>query len=286
MTDSPFALLAELGFSEYEGRAYVALLQHGALSGYEVAKHSGVPRPNVYGVLQRLEEHGAIVRADSEQGVRYAAVPAGELLARLRTRLDGALASAQRSLEALEAPVAWEYVANATGYDSLLSHAQTLVAEAREQLLLAVWPAEAAALAGAVTAAADRGVQITTLCMSGCVEECGGCRGQIFRYPVAPDLERRWLVAVPDAQEVLAGEVTRSGEALAVRTRQRLLVELASWYIRQSITLAAMLADLGSDLDHLMSADTRQALQALRRRADGRGWLDHLMGIVRRSGGP
>ena len=49
------ALLQQLGFSEYEARAYLALLQRNPLNGYELAKVSGLPRANVYAVLQKLE---------------------------------------------------------------------------------------------------------------------------------------------------------------------------------------------------------------------------------------
>ena len=50
------ALLLQLGFSEYEARAYLALLQRNPLNGYELAKVSGLPRANVYAVLQKLED--------------------------------------------------------------------------------------------------------------------------------------------------------------------------------------------------------------------------------------
>ncbi len=53
------ALLQQLGFSEYEARAYLALLQRNPLNGYELAKVSGIPRANVYAVLQKLDERGA-----------------------------------------------------------------------------------------------------------------------------------------------------------------------------------------------------------------------------------
>ena len=49
-------LLQKLGFGEYEARAYVALLQNRPLNGYELAKASGLPRANVYSVLQKLED--------------------------------------------------------------------------------------------------------------------------------------------------------------------------------------------------------------------------------------
>ncbi len=57
MTDT-ITLLQDLGFTEKEARAYRALLQHDPVSGYELAKVSGILRPNIYPVLQKLEARG------------------------------------------------------------------------------------------------------------------------------------------------------------------------------------------------------------------------------------
>jgi sugar-specific transcriptional regulator TrmB len=73
------ALLQQLGFSEYEARAYLALLQRNPLNGYELAKLSGLPRANVYAALQKLEERGAVVRLDIPSRARYAPVAPTEL---------------------------------------------------------------------------------------------------------------------------------------------------------------------------------------------------------------
>src|SRR2546421_316179 len=75
-------LLQQLGFSEYEARAYLALLQRNPLNGYELAKVSGLPRANIYAVLQKLEERGAAVRLDLPNSTRYAPIAPSELIQR------------------------------------------------------------------------------------------------------------------------------------------------------------------------------------------------------------
>lgn len=71
MVDDAATLLQQLGFGDYEARAYVALLQRSPLNGYELAKSSGIPRANIYAVLQKLEERNAVVRLDTPTGSRY-----------------------------------------------------------------------------------------------------------------------------------------------------------------------------------------------------------------------
>jgi HTH-type transcriptional regulator, sugar sensing transcriptional regulator len=275
------ALLQELGFSEYEARAYVALLQRSPLNGYELAKASGLPRANVYSVLQKLEERGAVVRHDSPSGMRYAPVPPAALTGRLGNRYQGILDAAQRSLDEVSSPAVHEYVWNARGYMVLLEQARELVDRVTERLLVAVWPEEARALSGPLAQAEARGVEIVTLCPTACAESCGGCRGQIYRYRVTPEQHTRWLVLVPDSAELLAGEIGAEDDTLAVRTRQRLLVDLASWYIRHSIALAAVVSDLDSQLERLLEPETLTTLRSVGPIGHGDGWLEHMRSLLK-----
>src|SRR5687768_9566159 len=168
-------LLQELGFGDYEARAYVALLQRSPLNGYELAKVSGLPRANVYAVLQKLEERGAIVRLDMPSGARYAPVAPAELTQRIASRFQDVLSTTQRALEELATPAAAEYLWNIQGYAALIDHAHALIDGTRERLLIAIGRQEASALAEPLARAESRGVAVTTLCLDECPAECGGC---------------------------------------------------------------------------------------------------------------
>lgn len=50
--------LKQLGFTEYEARVYFQLLLQSPATAYEVAKASGVPRPNTYNALEALSQRG------------------------------------------------------------------------------------------------------------------------------------------------------------------------------------------------------------------------------------
>lgn len=280
--NDPVIDLQEIGFSEYEARAYTSLLQRSPLNGYELAKVSGLPRANVYAVLHKLEERGAAMRLDTPEGSRYAPVPPQELIQRLRSRYQDVLDSAQDSLSQITCPGDAEYVWNARGYPVLLEHARTLLDTARQCLLVAIWPQEALALSEHLARAEERGVQITTLCLAGCPHACGGCRGQIHRYPVADEQASRWLVVVPDRDEVLTGEVGPDGQALTVRTHQRLFVDLAAWYIRHSIALAAVMGDLGGRLRDLLKPETQAILASVGPGGSSSGWLEHMARLLER----
>ena len=276
------ALLQQLGFSEYEARAYLALLQRNPLNGYELAKVSGLPRANVYAVLQKLEDRGAVVRLDMPSGARYAPVAPTELTQRIASRFQDVLSTTQQALEELATPAAAEYVWNIQGYAALIDHAHVLIDATQERLLVAIGRAEASALAEPLVRAEARGVAVTTLCLDECPAECGGCRGTICRSCAAVSAVQQWLVLVSDNAEALAGEIGLDNDALAVRTRQQLQVDLASWYIQHSMALAAVLSDLSRRQDQVLASETRALLQSVDPHNRHGGWLDHLRVLVRR----
>ncbi len=255
-------LLQELGFGEYEAKAYVALTRTGQCTGYELAKAAAIPRANVYSVLDRLIARGAARCFDTAQGVRYAATPATTMLGRLEQKHQRTLAAAREGLARLGPADEVSPAFTLRGEKELLEHACAGIDAARESLLLAIHPPEAAPLSDALRNASTRGVRITTLCLAGCEPECGACQGEIYRLDVTHDDEVRWLLLVSDQREALIGQF---GEAAVhgVGTAQRPVIELTGAYIRQSLTLALLRDALGARIEDLLSQHTRQALDRL-----------------------
>jgi predicted transcriptional regulator len=268
--------LQRLGFAEYEARAYLALVRRSPLNGYELAKASGIPRANVYGVLERLAARRAVVRVDEPGGTRYAPVPPAELLQRLAGEFRQVSEDTREALEAVESATEYEAIWNVRGHPALIDQARAALHAAERSLLIAVWPHEAAELKADVMDAAGRDVRITTLCMAACERECGGCAGEIIRYRATAESAPRRLVVVPDGAEVVAGEIGADGETHGVRTRQPLLVDMCSSAVRTSIALAAVVADLDTRLDAALAPETRALIAGAAPLGDAGSFLDRM----------
>lgn len=273
--------LQQLGFGQYEAQAYVTLLQESPLNGYELAKVSGIPRANIYTVLQKLEDSGAVMRVATLEGNRYTPVQSGELIAKLQSRYQKKLDAVSASLEQITSPTQVEAVFNFRGYAALLDQAVTLLERTERHLLLSLWPEEAVALAEQIEKAQERGVQITTLCLRGCPQPCPACRGSVFRYALGPENDTRWLVIVSDESELLAGEIqpahkqeAMTDDSAAVRTRQPMLVHLTGSYIHNSIALANLITHFGDRLSTELDPQSVAALNQLRPFHDQRPWLE------------
>ncbi len=273
--DSVQALL-ELGFTEYEARAYLALIDGGELSGYELAKASKIPRANIYAVADKLLQRGAAQRLQDAGGLRYAAVPPEQVLHGIESGQQRALTSARRTLarRPLRRPPAAVFTLRD---DELLAKARQLIEASEKSVQIAIQPAEAALLADPLRVAHERGVSITTLCLEACERECGGCQGQIHRHQLAPGGDVRWLVLVTDQRTALIGQLGATAIE-GVVTDQHLVVALASAYIQQSLTLAVLGSELSGRFDGLLSQEARRLLDQLYPGGDFSAYIQSLSG--------
>lgn len=253
--------LQALGFTEYEARAYLALVDSGELNGYELAKGSGIPRANIYAVAEKLIQRGAAQRLSTADGKRYTAIQPNELLRAIETRQKRSLTAARDALEQRTAPRSSSPVTSLKG-DELQSRARQLIDTAQTTLKIAIQPAEAARLAAPLRDARERGVNITTLCLEACEPLCGGCQGEIHCHSMAPEDGTRWLIVVADERTALVGQLDDdNGEGMA--TIQTLVVKLASAYIQQSLTLAMFGSELAGRFEGLLSHEAQQLLARL-----------------------
>ncbi len=263
MTDDGSSLLQQLGFTAYEAKAWLILAQATTLTGYEVAKHSGIPRANIYPVLKRLVERGAARRIDTPDGIRYAATPTPQLLEDMQREQQRLLTAAKAALPSQPDLSQEQPVFSLQSAEQTLAAARRLIGETRQALFIAVQPREAALLAPELREAHERGVEITTLCMEACAAECGACRGTIHRCAMSPGGVDRWLLVSADNGAAVTAEFNADGGVRAIETRQPLVVQLVTSYIRQSAALAVLGGELGDQFDGLVSLQARALLEGL-----------------------
>lgn len=260
-SDNAIQQLQALGFTEYEARAYITLLEQGELSGYAWAQHSGIPRANIYAVAQKLADRGAVQSRAGRRGKTWSAVSSNLLLSGIRAQYKRNLERADQSLANLQQARQTNTVFNLRD-DELLLRARQLIDACREHLIIAIQPQEAAALASSLQQARDRGVAITTLCLEACEQPCGGCQGDLYRYQIAPCDGTRWLVLTADREQALLGQLSTQATE-GVVTAQHLVVELAEAYIRQSLALATLGTELAGQFDGLLSQQAKHLLATL-----------------------
>ncbi len=157
--------LEELGLSTYEAKVFIALVTLGVGSASDVARVVDVPRSQVYGAADRLEERG-LVAIQQSSPIQYRAVDLEEANAQLRRRFERAETQAFDYLRQVEREAEpegeQEGVWTVEGFDTVTTRIERLVGEAESSVLFAT---EHLALAtdevvAALAAASDRGLSV------------------------------------------------------------------------------------------------------------------------------
>jgi len=210
--------LQALGLTEYEARAYTALLALGRAVPARIARQAGIPRPKIYETLQRLEARGLAARV-GENPMEYAPLSAREYIERARRSFDDRLGSLERDLSRLTPDPAPEAVYALRGDAAVRSLCETLVLGARRELYLAGEPDFALQLERVT----PRGVSVTRCDVADLP-------------PIAARGQRAFLLARDGEAAVVAHFVAEAGrEAHGVHTHNPVIVRLVEGYV----TLAA-----------------------------------------------
>ena len=130
--------LQKLGFSQYECKAYIGLLKHYPVTGYEVSKQTGVPRSMIYEVLGKLMDKGAVHIVPSEP-VKYVPVPATELMDRMRKDFEKSFEFLDRKLNCLEQERQIDVISHIRSNDRVLKEICNIINRAKEELWISVW---------------------------------------------------------------------------------------------------------------------------------------------------
>ncbi|NOX36026.1 MAG: TrmB family transcriptional regulator [Calditrichaeota bacterium] len=232
--------MMELGFTSYEARAYVALLQQNPATRYELSKRSGVPRSAIYDIIQRLERQG-LVNALATKPEKYVPLPPDRMLELLERRYKERIEELKKSLTELRSEFELEQLWNITGYQNLIIKAKEMINKARSSIYLSAWKREVLKLQAELEEAVDRGVKVVIFSFTEVPQI-----GQVFSYELnEKELEKVWdhkIILVRDMEELLMGEANQSYPRKVAWTHNKAIVGIAANHIVLDITLYGLRA--------------------------------------------
>lgn len=248
--------LQELGFSEYEAKAYVALLRASPSTGYQVSKESGVPRSMIYEVLNKLAARGAALSSPAERTTLYAPVPPDELLDRLRHEFEAQLDAARHALAAIAAPQQMDYVWNIEGSDNILAKARDMIDNADAQVHVGMLPETLPHLHASLQRAVDRNVEVIV----NTTAPVALPNARIVITPLVLDdvgqLGTQGLMLTTDSAQALVSQRLDSPDARAAWTANPLLAFVVEQHMRTDMVIPRLFALLGDRaLDALEDKD-------------------------------
>ena len=219
MKDNTLETLKNMGFSEYEAKAYLTLLEESPLTGYAVAKNSGVPRSRIYEVLDSLAMRGDILVSPGNTP-QYSPIPSKELIKSRRLKAEENFKRAEESLTKFEQSANdRENIWNITGSLEILDKVRACILAAEKRILLEVWKEEYEELAPELRQAANRGVNVTIITYGEIPSDFANVHIHYMGPEITEEYGGRWLVMSADDSEVVAGIVSLGKDSRAAWTR-------------------------------------------------------------------
>lgn len=255
-TEATAERLVELGFSQYEARAYLGLLGDDPMTGYALANKTGIPQPKVYETLRKLVARSAVVKT-GEHPARFVALAPEQLLSQLENDFRLRVADAKLQLERFNPSVHEKQVRlfhSASDRAIIVAQARELVLRAREHVYLSGSVAELAELATPVDEAQRHGVRFDVLHFGDAPFQvtCGrlvrhaSTDGVVYRHHQA-----RHLAVVADGIGALWSVAPGGADWQGLWVSDPVFAAVVKGYIRHDIYVQQIYADLPDQLTEL-----------------------------------
>lgn len=232
--------LTQLGFSEYEAKAYTALIRESPLTAYEIAKNSGIPSSKVYEVIRKLENRHTIQSIHGERAKMFIPMSPEEFIQNFKSAMEENLVAVKNEFKDAKIGIDTNYTWHIKDYDNLILKAKRMLYTAQRSILLLTWPAEMEILLEAIQSAQTRRIKIA-------VVHYGSTNVKISRLYVHPvddtiyeERGFRGFGLVADSKEALTGKMIND-KTEAIWSMNECFVIMAEDYIRHDIYLMKIL---------------------------------------------
>ena len=248
--------LQNLNFTQYEAKAYVSLLKQGEVSGYELAKNSGIPASKIYQVLNRLIAKEVVMAVDSEP-VKYTPIPPDEILGRYRNDYLKNLDSLTKSLDDVYTKNQYtdNYMWNLTGRKFILEKVCEFISQARNTIHLSVWDEEVKEIETALAGAAKKKIKIHVVHFGQKILGFGNEYRHGREHQIRQERGARRIALEVDEEKVILGHFLDNGLSTAVWTMNKGLVLLAKDYIIHDIYTIRIAEKFGDSVNQIFESN-------------------------------
>lgn len=227
--------LTEIGFSEYEAKAYTALVSANPATAYEIARSSGIPTSKIYEVISRLLEKGVVILADENKTKRYIPIDPAEFIDSRKNKLEVTLNELKQNLINIQTDTDISYIWNVREYEFLMEKAQRMVLSAEKSLLISGWNEELSFLEENLQNREKEKIRIAIVHFGKIIIRAG----QIFQHPIEDTIYNekggRGFVIIADSKEALMATVFEENRVEGAWSVNKGFVTLAEDYVKHDI---------------------------------------------------
>ncbi len=243
MSEKAITALENLGFSTYEARAYLGLLQENPINGYKLSKISGIPRSRIYETLERLTSRGYAVSYQADP-VEYAPLSIDDLQVQLKEQFNDQLGTLEAEIERMATAARSESLWNLRGREPILSRARDMITRAERSVYLVAWAEALHTLKPNLEAAVARGLRLVIISCGDTEAMPGSHYCHAFEEVIVHG-DPGSINLVVDGQEVLVGATYPPDDCYAFWSHNSNLVLVTEEYIRHEVYLHKIIERFG-----------------------------------------
>lgn len=243
--------LQQLGFTDYESRVYLALLQSAPATAYEISKNNALMKPNVYSAIENLERKNAVQRVNHDP-VRFVPISPQIMLDRISRTVEERCSSLQYRLDKLKEIEKTQYVWTVNAVKEARVQIREIIANAKHHIWIKAHHTELEPHIEELRNAADRGVSILLVLFGGSDDL------KAFRFSentivyahegngTVVGLARELITLTADFQQAL---IMHMKDETGAYTQSEPVVNLADSLIRHEVYLAEIFDHFGDKLE-------------------------------------
>lgn len=252
-----FASLEGLGFSNLEIKIYLALLDHGAMSPYQIAKKVDISRSSIYNALEHMVSKG-MVEVIPEETVMYLAEEPAVLLGKIEEDYRQNVKDAREGLNHYLETRYEEKSAVIQGFEVILEKAKHMIRQANEEVFINT-DMELNVLEEEFSKAIDRGVRVIVFSFVEMTVDCQGV--EIYshnRKRTAENTNSRFMIVADDAMVMIADADNSRNHWRGTVTNNTLMKKVVREHIHNDIYMLKLRNLYGKEIYEQVHIHTKQ----------------------------
>ena len=238
------ANMKELGFSEYESRAYLKLLEQFPLNGYALSKYSGIPRSRIYEVLNNLLDKQMVFEQREGKTKYYYPVEPDIFLSNLKDHYREVFSSIGGYAEAIyKKPNLDDKLVVIKSRSNIFEFLNLLIRGAEKRIAMSIWEEDIQPLMPEIDKALKKGVVLRGIYFGETVPYDGLVPHRRIKRYIAEKKERH-ISLIIDGTHTLSGIVSKGDESKVTWTRDEGFIEISEDYIAHDLLVNLYSASL------------------------------------------
>jgi sugar-specific transcriptional regulator TrmB len=229
--------MKKLGFSAYEVKAYMSLLEQYPINGYGLSKASGIPRSRIYEVLKSLEEKQVVFEQQDGDATLYYPLEPNLLIRKLREDLGAVLQRVdQMASSQFNRTKEDQRMIVIKDREKILSFLKLLLGESKTRIALSIWEEEISELLEPLQEAESRGIKIRGIYFGKTLPfSTMTAHRRVDRYLV--EKKERHISVVLDGEQVISGVISRGADSRVTWIKDPGFVAISEDYISHDIMI-------------------------------------------------